>query len=297
MKRKKEIPAAGSHGDRMVLRLMLLPSLAGILVFFLIPFCAVLYYAFVESSFSPTFVGFENFIHLLKNTSFQIAVRNTVVFLGVAVPLSVCLPLLLSAVLEANIPGKSRFRTFFLSPVVVPTASVALIWQILFHDNGAVNELLALFGADGVDWLRTAGYDKAVIVLLFLWKNLGYNMVLFTAAFSSVPRGPLEAAKMDGAGAWKRFRHVQLRYLSPAILFVTLLSFMNSFKIFREVYLLSGSYPSEGLYMLQHFMNNMFRSLDYSKLSAATILMTLVLAAALAVFLRLEERFRRDVNE
>ncbi len=299
MFRTKQGAAQGAlfRGDRLTLRLMLLPSLIGVGVFFLIPFGVVVYDAFIGNPFAPSFVGVDNFVSLMQNESFRIAVGNTAVFLGVTLPLAVCLPLALSALLEHNIPGKSKFRTFFLSPVVVPTASVALIWQVFFHQNGVVNDLMGLIGADGVDWLRTAGYDKAVIVLLFVWKNLGYNMVLFTAALSSVPRELLEAAEIDGAGAWKRFWHIKLRYLSPAVLFVTLLSLINSFKIFREVYLLSGSYPSEGLYMLQHFMNNIFYSLDYPKLSAATVLMTLVLAVALGVFLVLEERFRRDVEE
>ena len=165
----------------------------------------------------------------------------------------------LALLLEARIPLKSQFRTFFLSPMMVPVASIILIWQVLFHYNGVINEFLQVFGADKIDWLKS-DYCMVVIVVLFLWKNLGYNMILFMAALSNIPRELLEVAEVEGASAAYQFFHIKLRYLSPTVLFVTILSIINSFKVFREIYLLTGDYPYDGLYMLQHFMNNMFNS-------------------------------------
>ncbi len=284
------------RGSQLAARAMLWPSLLGIALFFVLPFGIILYYSLIDNPFTGNFVFLDNFAGLLQNRAFRLAAGNTAVFSLIAVPLAVVLPLLLAMALESRIPFQSKLRTLFLSPIMVPVVSVVLVWEILFNQNGAVNEFLSLFGVSGVDWLRS-GWDKAVVVLLFLWKNLGYNMVLFLAALSSIPREVVETAQIDGAGGWRVFWHIRLRYLSPTLLFVAVLSMANSFKIFREVYLLSGRYPSEGLYMLQHFMNNLFRSLDYPTLSAATLLMALVLGGILAALFALEEKCERDVEE
>ena len=284
------------RGSQLAARAMLWPNLLGIALFFVLPFGIILYYSLIDNPFTGNFVFLDNFADLLQNRAFRLAAGNTAVFSLIAVPLAVVLPLLLAMALESRIPFQSKLRTLFLSPIMVPVVSVVLVWEILFNQNGAVNEFLSLFGVSGVDWLRS-GWDKAVVVLLFLWKNLGYNMVLFLAALSNIPREVVETAQIDGAGGWRVFWHIRLRYLSPTLLFVAVLSMANSFKIFREVYLLSGRYPSEGLYMLQHFMNNLFRSLDYPTLSAATLLMALVLGGILAALFALEEKCERDVEE
>lgn len=284
------------RGSQLAARAMLWPSLLGIALFFVLPFGIILYYSLIDNPFTGNFVFLDNFADLLQNRAFRLAAGNTAVFSLIAIPLAVVLPLLLAMALESRIPFQSKLRTLFLSPIMVPVVSVVLVWEILFNQNGAVNEFLSLFGVSGVDWLRS-GWDKAVVVLLFLWKNLGYNMVLFLAALSNIPREVVETAQIDGAGGWRVFWHIRLRYLSPTLLFVAVLSMANSFKIFREVYLLSGRYPSEGLYMLQHFMNNLFRSLDYPTLSAATLLMALVLGGILAALFALEEKCERDVEE
>lgn len=272
------------------------PGFAGMLAFYIIPFAVVVYYSFIGGALDPSFVGLRNYENVLKNEAFSIAVKNTAVFTGTAVPLAVVLSLLLAVMLEAKIPFKSQFRSFFLSPLTVPLASIILIWQVLFHYNGAINDFLAIFGADKIDWLKS-DWCMVVIVLLFLWKNLGYNMILFMAALSNVPRAMLEAANLEGAGGWRQFIHIKLRYLSPTILFVSILSIINAFKVFREIYLLTGDYPYTGLYMLQHFMNNMFnRNLDYQRLSAAAVLLALAIIVLIAIFFAVENHFGKDVE-
>ena len=210
-------------------------------------------------------------------------------------PLAVILALALALMLEARIPFKSQFRTFFLSPMMVPIASIILVWQVLFHDNGVVNEVLKVFGKDKIYWF-SSNASLLVIVILFLWKNLGYNMILFMAALNNVPKAMLEAAEVEGASEWTQFVHIKLRYLSPTILFVTILSIINSFKVFREIYLLTGNYPYDSLYMLQHFMNNMFRQLDYQKLSAAAVLLAIVIVILIAILFAVENFFGKDVE-
>ena len=271
------------------------PSLLGVAVFFVVPFGVVIYYALIDGVGTHNYVGLENFTKLFGNSAFRMAARNTLHFSALAVPLAVVLAIVLALMLEARIPMKSRFRTFFLSPLMVPVASVVLIWQVLFSYNGTVNEFLLLFGADRIDWLQS-DYCQIVVLLLFLWKNLGYNMILFMAGLSNIPRELLEVADVEGAGEWYKFFAIKLRYLSPTVLFVTVLSLINSFKVFREVYLLTGSYPYEKLYLLQHFMNNTFRSLDYQKLSAAAVIMAIVMVALIALLFLAEDRLGKDVE-
>ncbi len=275
--------------------LFLLPSLLGVFLFFVAPFFVVIYYSMIDNPIQMNFVGFKNFVNVWNNSAFRQAGLNTLKFSLVAVPLAVTISLFLAAVMESRIPGKSYFRTFFLSPLMVPTASVVLIWQVLFNYNGLVDEFLIKFGMDRTDFLKS---DKAqiVIVVLFLWKNLGYNMILFMAALASIPKELLEVAMLENATKFQVFWYVKVRFMSSTILFVTIMSLINSFKVFREVYLMTGDYPYHTLYMLQHFMNNTFGTLDYQKLSSAAIIMFIVVSALVYVMYRVENMYGRDIE-
>ena len=271
------------------------PSLIGVGVFFIVPFGVVVYYSMIDGVGSRNFVFLENFIKLFNNSAFIMAAKNTLQFSAIAVPLAVILAIVLALMLECRIPMKSQFHTFFLSPMMVPVASVVLIWQVLFNYNGTINEFLALFDIAKIDWLQS-DHCQAVVIILFLWKNLGYNMILFMAGLANITKELLEVADVEGASEWYKFFAIKLRYLSPTVLFVTILSLINSFKVFREVYLLTGDYPYEKLYMLQHFMNNTFKSLDYQKLSAAAVVMALVMVVLIALLFYAEDKFGKDVE-
>ena len=293
---KKNSPKLNDRGkDFLKSMCFLSPSLLGVGIFFILPFCVVVYYSLIDGVGSKNFVFLQNFIKLFDNSAFRLAAKNTLTFSAMAVPLAVVLSMVLALMLESRIPLKSQFRTFFLSPMMVPVASVVLIWQVLFNYNGTVNEFLMLFGADKIDWLQSQ-FAPVVVLLLFLWKNLGYNMILFMAALNNIPKELLEVADVEGASEMYKFFAIKLRYLSPTVLFVTILSLINSFKVFREVYLLAGAYPYETLYTLQHFMNNTFDSLDYQKLSAAAVLMALVMVVIIALLFKAEDWFGKDVE-
>ena len=193
------------------------------------PFLVVIYYSVVDSPINRQFVFFDNFVKLLQNSAFKQAAWNTITFSLTAVPLAIVLSLLLAIILEKNIPYKSNLRTIFLSPMMVPVASIILIWQVMFHYNGAVNELLAMFGIDKIDWFKSQ-YSQIVVVLLFIWKNVGYNMILFMAALSNIPVDVIEVATLEGASKWQIFYKIKLRYLTSSILFVTLMSLINSLR-------------------------------------------------------------------
>ena len=275
--------------------IFLIPSVAGCALFFFVPYLVVIYYSVLDNPFGKNFVGIYNYKNVIMNSAFQTAVKNTGMFSLIAVPLAVLLSLLLALLLDNKIPLRTQFRTFLLSPMMVPVASIVLIWQVLFDQKGAVNVVLSKFGVTGVDWLKS---DLAivVIVILFLWKNIGYNMILFMAALSSVPQDIIEVARLESAGRVKIFFMIKLRYLVSTIVFVTIMSLINSFKIFREIYLLTTDYPYASIYMLQHFMNNKFKSLDYQMLSAGAVLMSIVMVVIIVVLFKAEEHFSKDLD-
>jgi len=274
----------------------MLPSIVGVMLFFILPFLVVIYYSLIGDVTNADFVGLDNFISLFGNSAFRMALKNTGIFSLAAVPLVVVLSLALAVLLDTNIPMKSTFRTIFLSPMIVPAASIILIWQVLFDYNGVVNEITALFGAAPVEWLKS---DKGyiVVVLLFLWKNIGYNMIMFMSALSAVPRDIMEVAMLDGCSSAKRFFKIKLRYLSSTISYVTIMSLINSFKVFREVYLLTGDYPYDSMYTLQHFMNNTFNSFNYQKLSSAAVVLALIMIIIIGILLFIDNRAGRDLEE
>lgn len=281
---------------KLVSGAFLAPSVLGVLIFFVLPFLVVIYFSFVDNPVAKQFVGFQNFVSVIGNEAFRTAVGNTLFFSIVAVPLAVVFGMALAFLLDAGIPLRSELRSCFLTPLMVPTASVVLIWQVLFDYNGVVNLAVQKFGGGRVDWLKSSA-GLFVVILLFLWKNLGYNMILFLSAMGNIPKDIVEVAELDGANRRQIFFHVKLRYLSPTILFVAILSMINSFKVFREVYLLTGEYPYGALYMLQHYMNNTFASGDYQKLSTAAIYMSLVMIVIMGILFLVEHHFGKDLEE
>ncbi len=281
--------------DRFKTSLFIAPSFFGAAVFFILPFFVVAYYSVIDNPISREFVGFINYKNLLNNPIFRMAAKNTAVFSAIAVPLAVVIPLGFAILLMRKLPMGSWFKTVLISPLMVPTASVVLIWEVLFHYEGTVNNFLATFGIDRIDFFKS-DWSLLVIVCLFLWKNIGYNMILFMAALANIPKDITEACMLDGAGPARTFFKIKLPYIFSSILFVTILSLINSFKIFREVYLMTGNYPYEKLYTLQHFMNNTFASLDYQKLSAAAIIMCIAMVVIIGTLFIVDDKVGRDIE-
>ena len=276
--------------------LFLAPSMLGVALFFVLPFLVVIFYSVVNNPIQHKFVFLKNFVNVWNNAAFRLAAGNTFKFSLIAVPLVVVLSMALAFALDSAIPYKSQIRTLLLSPMMVPIASVVLIWQVLFHYNGIVNEFIRFFGGKQIDWFKS-DYALIVLVFLFLWKNLGYNMILFMSAIANIPKEIIEVAQIEQAKRWQIFLFIKTRYLSSTILFVTILSLINSFKVFREVYMLTGDYPYDSLYLLQHFMNNTFNSLDYQKLSAAAIIMSLVMIVLIGLLFIIENYYGKDLSE
>ena len=248
----------------------LLPNLFGILCFPLLPMLQVLIRSF-QSAVGGKWVGMQNYFTVLNNTAFQKAVANTGKFTAVCIPLLILVSLAL-ALLLYSVPGVgSTLRSIFLMPMAVPAASVVLVWKVLFHENGLINGALLAFGSNGVKWMGS-GAAFWMLVISYLWKNLGYTMILWTAGLSAIPEGIYEAAQVDGAGKWQSFLYITLPNLKGTAYTITVLSLLNSFKVFREAWLVAGDYPHESMYLLQHLYNNWFRELDFDKIAAASVM-------------------------
>ncbi|SHK42645.1 carbohydrate ABC transporter permease [Paramaledivibacter caminithermalis] len=267
----------------------LAPSVIGLLIFYIIPFIWMIFYSFFDSPINGRFVGLQNYINLISNGVYKLAVTNTIVFTGISVPLIIGFSLLLSILLNKKIYFRHGLRTSFIVPLVVPVASVILFFELLFDTRGFINGILAFLNISPIDWLNSS-WAMLVVIIIYIWKNIGYNIVLFLAGLQGIPKEYYEAVSIDGAGPVAQFFNITLIYLMPTTFFVIIISIINSFKVFREVYLLAGDYPHQSIYMLQHYMNNMFRKLDYHKLVTSAILMAAVIYLIVLIMFKIQKR-------
>ncbi|MDR0731058.1 MAG: sugar ABC transporter permease, partial [Treponema sp.] len=209
--------------------------------------------------------------------------------IGISAPLNLAVSLGLALLL--NRAGKRRewFSLVFLVPLVIPSGSMVFFWRTLFSYDGALNGFLRKAGLEKINYLDS-GLALPVMILIYLWKNCGYNMVLFLAGLGNIPRDYYEAAWVDNASPLQCFIHITLPCLLPVSVLAFIMSLINSFKIFREIYLITGSYPHGSVYTLQHFMNNMLASLNYPRLSSAAVVLVAVITALTQFLLRMERR-------
>ncbi len=258
----------------------LAPSLLGVGYLVLFPTGDVLRRSFV-TALSGQWVGLDNYRKVLGNEAFRLAVGNTLRFLGLCLPLLLVLSLLLALVI-CRIPKLERFKALYLLPMAIPAATVVLVWRLIFSKQGFLNAWLGTH----VDFM---GENTALVILVgsYVWKNLGYTMVLWLAGLKAIPAEQTEAARVDGAGRIRCFFQITLPNLKGSAYTITVLSLLNAFKSFREAYLVSGAYPQQDIYLLQHLFQNWYTKLDMDKLAAGAVLMALVLGALSLLLQRL----------
>lgn len=279
-----------SRRRKMTGLFFLLPDLAGVVCFALLPFAQVVLRSF-QGVLNANWVGIYNYRQVLSNAAFRLAVGNTLRFTAICIPLLVGASLFLAVALQRMRLGKNLLKSAFLMPMAVPAASVVLVWKVLFHTNGLVNGLLLRLGGERVDWMGS-GSAFWVLVISYLWKNLGYDMILWMAGLAGISPEIYEAARVDGAGEWKCFTGITLPNLLPSLYTITVLSFLNSFKVFREAWLVAGDYPQQSMYLLQHLYNNWFRELSFDKIAAAAVLNA---GVVFGLILLLRKAWDRDV--
>ncbi len=261
----------------------IIPSLIGVSIFILIPFIDVIIRSF-QNEVLRTFVGLDNYKEIFTNEAFKLAGKNTIRFVLVCIPLLLISSLLVAVIIQRFFRNTEGLTTAFLVPMAIPIASVVLIWRIVFNEHGILNSILNNFNIEGIDWMNSK-YAFWVLVFTYVWKNMGYTIILWIAGLNCIPKEVYEAAKVDGASELKCFTKITLPILKPTLYTTTVLSLLNSFKVFREAYLIAGNYPDESMYMLQHTFNNWFRDLAFGKISAGSVVMA-VITFILIIFLQ-----------
>lgn len=249
----------------------LLPSFLGIAVFFLLPYVRILYYSFINNQFQKKFVGLENYREVIQNGYFRLAMKNSLLLIGIGVPVLLLLSLLLSFLLSFSMRKYSFLRDFFIFPMLVPTAAIVIVWQEFFAGSSTVLPVYALF----------------------VWKNLGFCVILLTSALTTIDAAVYEAASLDGARPLRLHLQISMPLITPAIFFTLLLAIVNTFKIFKESFLFYGSkYPPDYSYTLQYYMNNHFQKFDYQPLASGAILTSLLVLLIVGVGLLVQRRFQ-----
>lgn len=251
---------------------LLLPGLFGFMFFYVIPFLYSFYYAMISSPLNHTFVYFQNFINTIHSKYFRIAFGNTLLFSVISVPITVVTSYLL-ALLQFQWSNRYRILRFaFVLPVLLPVASVAMVFKSMINTNSMVS-----------------------LYLYFIWKNCGLNMIVLTGALLSIPKELYESYALEGKNKLHRFCYITLPQTFPALLFVIIWTLSNSFQVFKELYLWYGAYPEENQYMLQHYMNNHFNKMDYQILSSSAIIFFGLLYIIISILYGAERRYGRNL--
>jgi len=223
------------------------PSLAGFVAFVLFPVFFSLGLSTLEWNLltPPVWVGLQNYVRILHDQFFWRVMGNTVYYTAGTVPLGVALSLALALALNYRLPGKLALRTVYFMPVVSSTVAVAMVWRWIYNtDFGLLNTFLRRLGIPPVGWLTTTTWAMPAVILMSVWKSLGYGMVIFLAGLQAIPHTYYDAAAVDGASGWQRFWRITLPLLSPTTFFVTVMSVISSFQVFGQVYVMTGGGPA-----------------------------------------------------
>jgi len=272
--------------------LFLAPGLTVVGVFFLLPVAAAFLLGFTDFDIyaladvhNVRLVGFENFVNLAKSPVFWTAMRNTLFFVLLGGPLTVIVSLAAALLVNAKTARwKGFFRTVYFAPFVTTLVAVATVFRFLYHPRfGLLNQFLSLFHVPSIDWLGDPRWAMPAIVLLAVWKNFGYNMIVFIAGLQAVPESLYEAARLDGAGAWKRFRHITMPMLAPTFLFVGIITMIGYFQLFAEPYVMTRGGPLNAtlsIALLMYQQGFRWWNMGYAA-AIAFVLFLLILAATL----------------
>ncbi len=280
----------------------LTPALLLITVFFFLPVIAALLLSFTDFDIYALgdlnrlrFIGFNNYQQLLQSLLFWTALANTFYFVMIGGPLSVAVSLSAALLVNSRLTRfPSLFRTLFFLPVVTTLVAVAVVWRYLYHPRyGLINYGLSLLGVEPIDWLGDPHWAMPALILMAIWKNFGFNMIIFIAGMQNIPVTLYEAAQIDGAGAWRQFRYITLPLLGPTFLLVALMTVIGYFQVFAEPYVMTQGGPANSTVSIVLLMyEEGFRWWNMGYASAiAFVLFALILAAT-----ALQLRLRRNTN-
>ena len=282
------------HEGRWAL-LFLAPTLLGLAVLSAGPILATLAISLTKWDLltAPQFVGLDNFAALVSDDRFLKAIRNTIFYTVVSVPLGMAIALGLAMALNQTIRGIAFIRTAYFLPVVTSTIAIALVWQWIYSsDAGLLNQAIGLFGIPSQRWLSDPVLVMPSIVAMSIWQGLGINVIIFLAGLQAIPTELLDAASVDGAGRWARTRHITLPLLTPSIFFTGILSLIGSFQVFDQIYVLARPKPTEATITIVYFIyENGFKFFKMGYATAASWILFIIVAALTAVYFRSQDRW------
>jgi multiple sugar transport system permease protein len=285
----------GRSSDGRWALLFLGPTLLGLAVLSAGPILATLAISLTDWDLltAPKFSGLDNYLQLLSDHRFQVALRNTFFYTIVSVPLGLVIALGLAMALNTKVRGIAFIRTAYFLPVVTSTIAIALVWQWIYSANGGLlNEILGAFGIPTQKFLSDPTLALPSIIAMSIWQGLGINIIIFLAGLQGIPADLLDAAGVDGAGSWARFRHVTLPLLTPSIFFTTVLSLISSFQVFDQIYVLAKPKPTEWTITVVYFIyENGFRFFKMGYASAASWVLFLIVALFTAIYFWSQNRW------
>ena len=276
--------------------LYVLPTILGLILFSAGAVTVSFFMSFTQWDVisSPEWVWLDNYVNLWHSDLFWEVFGNTLYFILLAVPLSLVFSLALALVANTGLRGITFFRTAYFLPVVSSMIAVALVWSWIFNpEYGLLNYLLRLlFGARGPAWLDSTAWALPAMVIVTVWKGLGYSMVIFLAGLQSIPQDLYHAATIDGAGVWKRFRHITLPMLSPTTFFVLVITLINSFQVFEQTYVLTKGGPANSTLTMSYYIyQNAFQFFQMGKAAALSYLLFAVIFAVTLIQFRIQKRW------
>lgn len=258
--------------------IVVMPSLATQIIFIYLPLGWAFYISFFRwNMIRPMrFIGLDNYTNMFSNESFWNSMRVTFIYIIGTVPTSVLLGLGLALVLNMKwFKGKGIFRTAFYIPVITSMAAAAVVWAWIFEGNyGLMNQFLGTFGIRPIRWMADTNYTLVALMIVGVWKRIGYNMVLFLAGLQTIPSTYYEAAEIDGASAWTKLTRITVPLLSPTTLFVVILQFIASFRVFVSVSVMTQGGPARSTEVITYYLyENAFRYLRFGYASAVAVIM------------------------
>jgi len=272
----------------------MLPTLLGLVFFMAGPMLVALYVSFTEWSLlgTPQWLGLSNFSNLFRDPLFWTAWRNTVVYTGISVPVSMALGLGIAVLLNRKLPGMALFRVLFFVPMTVGVVASGLLWSWMFTPQyGLLNYLLHFVGLGPFPWLTGTDTAMPSIIAVGVWRALGFNIIIFLAGLQAVPAHLYDAATVDGAGAVRKFRHITVPMLSPTIFFSTLIGVIMSFQVFEQTYVMTQGGPGNSTLTIIYFIFQQgFSYLRMGYASAASVTFLVILSVATMLMLRLQSR-------
>jgi len=276
--------------------LFIAPVVVGVLAFYFVPILVSLYASFTNwDGLTPAkWVGLFNYERLFtRDQFFRRTLLNTLYYVAAHIPLTLGLALCLALLCNRKMRGVTWFRTLYFMPVITNVVAISLVWSFFFAPRaGPLNWFISLFGADGPAWLNDTRWAMPAIIIVSVWHGVGYPMVILLAALQGIPEMYYEAAKVDGARTWARFRHVTLPLLTPALFFLTITQFISSFQVFGIVYVMTRGGPARATDVYIHYLyENAFQNSRMGYASAMAWILFILIATITLVQWKLQKRW------